>query len=45
MGVTAYAFLFLSIVGCMAYGFIKWSRESTIPPVVQEEKEHDKAAV
>ena len=45
MGVTAYAFLFLSIIGCIAYGFIHWSKESTVPPVPQDKEEKDKAVV
>lgn len=45
MGVAAYAFLFLSIVGCIVYGFINWSKESTIPPVPQEEDNQEKVVV
>lgn len=45
MGVAAYAILFFSITGCIAYGFINWSKESTVPPVHQEEEEKKKTAV
>ena len=45
MGVAAYAFLFVSIIGCIAYGFINWSKESTVPPVSQNQKDKDNAAV
>jgi hypothetical protein len=31
MGVVAYAFLFLSIIGCITYGLVNWSKESTVP--------------
>ncbi|MBI9105686.1 MAG: hypothetical protein JEZ04_03020 [Spirochaetales bacterium] len=44
MGVAAYVFLFLSIVGCIAYGLINWSKESTVPSVVIEEKDKEKTA-
>lgn len=39
MGVTAYVVLFISIVGCIAYGLIHWSKESTVPPVVESKKD------
>ncbi len=45
MVAAAYIFLFLSIIGCIAYGFIKWSKESTAPPVSDSEENHEKAAV
>ncbi|MDC7227574.1 MAG: hypothetical protein PQJ61_12485 [Spirochaetales bacterium] len=45
MGVAAYAVLFFSIIGCIAYGFINWSKESTVPPVHKEEEEDKQAAV
>ena len=31
MGLAAYAFLFLSIIGCITYGLVNWSKESTVP--------------
>jgi len=45
MGVAAYGLLSISIVGCIAYGLIHWSKESTVPPISANEKEEDKAAV
>ncbi len=45
MGVAAYAVLFVSIIGCIAYGFINWSRQSTVPPVHEDEDDKSKAAV
>ncbi len=46
MGVAAYAFLFVSIIGCIAYGLINWSKESTVPPVTESgDGDRDKAAV
>lgn len=45
MGAAAYVFLFLSVIGCIAYGLIKWSRESTVPPSAVGEHRNDKAAV
>lgn len=45
MGVAAYAILFFSIIGCIAYGFINWSKESTDPSVQKEEEEKNKAVV
>lgn len=42
---AAEVFLFISIVGCIAYGLIHWSKESTEPPVNIKEKEQDKTAV
>ncbi len=41
MGVAASTLLFLSIVGCIAYGLINWSRESTVPPVTVREDEQN----
>lgn len=45
MGAAAYVFLFFSIIGCIAYGFIRWSKESTVPPSSLIEDKSDKAAV
>jgi hypothetical protein len=45
MGVAAYGLLSISIVGCIAYGLIHWSKESTESPVDLNEKEQDKTAV
>ena len=45
MGVAAYVFLFASFAGCIAFGLINWSKESTVPPVSVEDKEQDKTAV
>ena len=44
MNAAAYVFLFFSIIGCIAYGLVNWSRESTVPPVSQDENDQDKAA-
>jgi len=45
MGVAAYAVLFFSTIGCIAYGFINWSKESTDPPVHDEQEEKKKAVI
>ncbi len=45
MGVAAYAVLFFSIIGCIAFGLINWSNESTVPPVHENDDEQNKAAV
>ena len=45
MGIAAYAVLFFSITGCIAYGFINWSKESNVHPVHEEEEKKSQAAV
>ncbi len=45
MGIAADVFLFISIIGCIAYGLIHWSKESTVPPANLDEKKQDKTAV
>ncbi|MDC7126916.1 MAG: hypothetical protein PQJ46_15195 [Spirochaetales bacterium] len=45
MGAAAYAVLFLSIFGCIIFGFIHWGKESTPLACSEQEKETDKAAV
>lgn len=37
--------LFLSITGCITYGFVHWGKESTSPHFSEQNDENDKAAV
>ena len=45
MGIAAYVILFFSITGCIAYGFINWSKQSTVNPVSEEQENKNQAAV
>ena len=45
MGAAAYALLFVSIIGCIAYGLVNWSKEASVPPADLKDTEQDKPAV